>query len=435
MLSDVRDAFSKVKATDGEIAWTIELPRDAPWRASPTVADGRVYFISHRGELMVVDADSGKVQQRLLLADEDADQIRSSVVVAHGAVFVRVNDALYCFKKKAGAKSDHPSLVSEVIAAYNPPVPERQDAKAMMMACQRFLASLDGPSRAKAKLPIDSAERGKWSNLPSWGEMGGLKLGDCNAEQIKRACDLLRATMSERGYQKMRNIMLADDRLLQNGEPRKGFGAEEFWIAIFGEPSANEPWSLQLDGHHIGVNLSVLGDLVSLSPSFIGTQPSAFKLDGATLRPMGGEEDEAFKLVMSLSDEQRSRAVINDERGRIASGPGQDGVVPARVGLPCAELNEAQRSQLMGLIDHYVGDLPAAQAKRRMAELAAEIDHMHFAWSGPTVKKSDISYRIQGPSLIIEYACQDLGGSPARSLAFDVPRPDERVRQASDDSR
>ena len=31
---------------------------------------------------------------------------------------------------------------------------------------------------------------------------------------------------------------------------------------------------------------------------------------------------------------------------------------------------------------------------------------------GPPKKKGDFSYRLQGPSLIIEYAGQDLGGDP-----------------------
>ena len=41
---------------------------------------------------------------------------------------------------------------------------------------------------------------------------------------------------------------------------------------------------------------------------------------------------------------------------------------------------------------------------------------MRFAWNGATQKGSDISYSIQSPSLIIEYACQSLGGDPLQHI-------------------
>ena len=52
----------------------------------------------------------------------------------------------------------------------------------------------------------------------------------------------------------------------------------------------------------------------------------------------------------------------------------------------------------------------------RMRALAAEVDDMRLAWSGPTAAGSDASYVIQGPTLIIEYAGQDLGGDPLDHL-------------------
>ena len=41
---------------------------------------------------------------------------------------------------------------------------------------------------------------------------------------------------------------------------------------------------------------------------------------------------------------------------------------------------------------------------------------MRFLWNGELEEGSDISYRIQSPSLVIEYACQDLGGDPQQHL-------------------
>ena len=50
-------------------------------------------------------------------------------------------------------------------------------------------------------------------------------------------------------------------------------------------------------------------------------------------------------------------------------------------------------------------DEPRAAA-RRIAALKAKIDETYLAWYGPTTKGSAAYYRIQGPTLLIEYAPQ-----------------------------
>ncbi len=315
------------------------------------------------------------------------------------------------------AQSDnHPSRVSEVLASYTPAKVDAHTPEAMAGAASAFLDSLDETLKAQALLPNDSPEKQKWTNVPPRGPQGGVRLGDCNKKQLQLACDLLATVLSKQGYEKVRNIMLADDRLLRGGRPRPGFGAENFWLAVFGDPSATAPWALQLDGHHVAVNLAFHGDHVGMSPSFIGTQPAAFKLAGKEIVPMAGEVDDAFALMNSLDDTQQEKAIIGPRRGRIATAAGKDGVVPDPAGIECRAFGKKQRALLAKLLRQYVGDLPEPYAGKRLKDLKAEIDAMHFAWNGPTVEDSDVSYRIQGPTLIIEYACQDLGGNPLDHL-------------------
>ncbi|MHC4811689.1 MAG: outer membrane protein assembly factor BamB family protein [Planctomycetota bacterium] len=100
VLSDVRRALSKVRAKDGKVVWTTQLIPDFLWRASPTVADGKVYCMNHNGEVFVVDTADGKIVHRALMGDDlDDDRIRSSIVVAHNNLFVRNNTKLYCVGK------------------------------------------------------------------------------------------------------------------------------------------------------------------------------------------------------------------------------------------------------------------------------------------------------------------------------------------------
>lgn len=99
VLSDLRNALTALDARTGETAWKIDLPREALWRASPTGADGCVWIMNHRGDVLVVDAAGGAVRHTASLGREDDDGIRSSLVVAHGALFARTNVRLWCFAR------------------------------------------------------------------------------------------------------------------------------------------------------------------------------------------------------------------------------------------------------------------------------------------------------------------------------------------------
>lgn len=279
-----------------------------------------------------------------------------------------------------------------------------------------FLDSLDDKLRQRAAHKLDSPERRQWTNLPAPVNAGGVRLGDLNANQVKAACDMMAALFSKQGYDKMCHIMLADDQLLRNGRPRDGFGTENFSLVIFSTPSPTEPWAFQIDGHHVGVNIALQGEDLTMSPSFIGTQPEAFKIGDKEFRPFAGEVDDAFKLIASLSDEQRKQAIVSPKRGFIRTGPGKDNLVPEAQGVSCATYTKEQKQILMDLISQWVGDLPPTHAELRMKQLVSEIDKMRFAWHGPSAARSDVSYSIQGPSLIIEYACQNLGGNPLNHL-------------------
>ena len=45
-----------------------------------------------------------------------------------------------------------------------------------------------------------------------------------------------------------------------------------------------------------------------------------------------------------------------------------------------------------------------------------DIAEMWFAWSGPTEKGGAAYFRVQGPTVVIEYAPQRLGGDPTKHI-------------------
>ena len=316
-----------------------------------------------------------------------------------------------------GPVQDDPyvSAAARVVGTYQPQV-ESYAVKERVAAAEAFLASLTEAQRGECLFEMAGEERRQWTNVPPGRDEPGLKFGELSEAQVKLALDLLAVSLSPQGYTRACDVMLADDQLLRGGQPRTGFGTDEFWILLFGTPSTEAAWGLQFDGHHLAYNLTFEGEAICMSPSFLGTQPATFKVGEREVEPMVAAVARGFALVNALNEEQRTAAVVgNRRRGNVAAA-GKDGVVPERVGLPCKGLGAEQRELVMQLIDAYVGDLPAAARAARLEHLAEDIDEMHFAWWGPTAAGSDVSYRLQGPCLIIEYACQDLGGDPLQHL-------------------
>lgn len=311
----------------------------------------------------------------------------------------------------AQTPDDWRSAASEVVGTYEPEFGSNTP-QAMATAAKKLIELLDVEQRKRCVLPLDDPERREWTNLPPRPNAGGITLGQMNEEQVRATCDLLATLFSRHGYEKFRDIMLADDQLVAPGRRRQGFGTEFFSIVIFGQPAADEPWAFQLDGHHLGVNVALHGEHYSVSPSFIGAQPFEFKLGEQTRRPLGAETDQAYRLIRSMDDDQIRIALTSQRRGFIRTGPGRDGFLPEALGISAAALRDDQKSLLMDLIAGWVDVIPERWADSWKKTISEELDSTRFSWQGGTADGSDMSFAVQGPSIIIEYACQDLGGRP-----------------------
>lgn len=313
-----------------------------------------------------------------------------------------------------GGKPTRGDFVSEASWILGTWTPEGNPgtAEGMAAAGRAYVESLDANQKAKGVLKPDDPERREWTNLPPQPGAGGIRLGELDRDQVRSACQLLAAVLSNEGYRKMCLIMLGDDQLLDGGKPRPGFGVEQFSLVVFGEPSPSEPWGLQLDGHHIGLNLSIHGSAVGMSPGFVGAQPESFEISGRSYRPFAGEIDGGYALIGSLRDDQRRAAVLSPKRGFIRTGPGADGQVPEPAGVDCGGLDTTQKELLKQLIWQWVGTLPPLQADLRMEQLMSEIGQMRFSWNGSSDPRSDVSWTIQSPTLIIEFSCQGSTSSP-----------------------
>lgn len=283
---------------------------------------------------------------------------------------------------------------------------------AMAASANGFLKNLTEAQRRLAQYELGSPERYEWTNVPARGDVGGLRLGDLETEQMQGFCNLLASLLSDYGFEKIRSIMQGDDlRSIVDGEPNAGVGIEAFRVSLFGDPSETSRWGMQLDGHHIALNFTLEGEHYSMSPSFIGTYPKEFTVAGTKLTPMTGEVNLAYQLLDSLTDEQRADAVVSDTRGEIQTGPGKDGFIPAQEGLKAETLNGTQTGLLLALASQWLDIMPPPHARAARLLFLDSIEGTTFSWSGSTEQGIDISYTIQGPSIIIEFANDIRGGA------------------------
>ena len=184
---------------------------------------------------------------------------------------------------------------------------------------------------------------------------------------------------------------------------------------MMGEPSANEPWGWQLDGHHLIVNYFVFGDQVVMTPTFMGSEPvSATAGVHAGTAVLQNEQGKGLALINALDDRQRGRAILASSKGprmNLAEAF-QDNLVLDHAGIRAGELTPAQKNQLVDLVSEHVGNMRDGHAAVRMDEVRRHLDETHFAWIGGTEAGSVFYYRVHSPVILIEFDHQAPIGLP-----------------------
>ena len=240
-------------------------------------------------------------------------------------------------------------------------------------------------------------------------------MGDLTKPQREAVLAVLAAALSPQGYEKILQIVEADE-MLKKSSGETMFGRDEYYVSFLGQPSTTEPWMIQFGGHHLGLNITLAGEQRTLAPSHTGAQPAIYELEGKTVRPLGRETDKAFALLSSLNEAQRKQAILDFQMRDLVLGPGRDGQTIQPEGIKGSALTEKQREMLLDLASEWTGILHEAVAKAKMDEMKKNIAETWFAWSGPTEKGSAAYFRIQGPTVIIEYAPQRLGGDATKHI-------------------
>jgi hypothetical protein len=294
----------------------------------------------------------------------------------------------------------------------------------IVAAANAFLATLDSSQKSSVLFDwSNTAQKQRWSNFPEGlFQRAGLMWGNISEAQQNAWLALMQATLSAEGYNRVIAEWNADEALATQegsgggGGPQLSYGKKYYWVAIIGTPSETSPWQWQWGGHHVTVNATIVGSNISLTPSFIGVQPASYTSSGATVRPLGDIEDEAFALVTSLDATQQQAAILGSNYIDLVLGPGQDGKTIQSEGLPASQMTADQQAALLKLIGHYTGLVYDAAAAARLAEVKSTLDQTYLAWYGPTTQGSAAYFRVTGPTIVIEYSPQQMGGNAANHI-------------------
>jgi len=286
-------------------------------------------------------------------------------------------------------------------------------ARAALQAANALLDSLSAEQANAIVLPADSPQRANWSNLPSGAlrfERSGLRLGDLTPAQLQRVFDYLAAALGPHGYETATQVVAADAVLAASPRAASaGWSDDNYWLAFFGQPTLSGPWGWQFGGHHLAINGSFAdGRATGLSPTFVGVEPASFRIAGAPAAPMRDELAAGHAVMQALPESLRAEASVSPRPRGVEAGAGQDGVIPEVLGSAAAGWPGEARALLLATIGHWVLLQPRESADARMAALEAGLDDLHFAWNGPHEAGADgnVYFRIQGPTLIIEFSTE-----------------------------
>jgi len=272
-----------------------------------------------------------------------------------------------------------------------------------------FLQSLSEKQKSETQFSFEDDERYNWHFIPKTRK--GITLNELNAAQKKAAMELLHTALSDTAYNKTMAIMELE-KVLKAVENRPDTDAYRdpgnYHFSIFGDP-ADTIWGWRLEGHHVSFNFSTKDNrLVSGTPGFMGSNP-AIVLSG----PEKGKEilkdetDLGLAMVRSLNADQLSKAMISTTApGDIITSNNRKAMINDPKGVLYKELNAAQQKMFMQLLSLYIHRYTRLFANEMMKQIeGARLNELRFAWAGEQEKGPGHPhyYRIQGPTIIIEY--------------------------------
>jgi len=278
-----------------------------------------------------------------------------------------------------------------------------------------FLSALTEEQRNQAMFAVDAPEWREWSNMSAYRRKG-VGFDEMTEGQREQGLDLMRMALSAKGFTLSRDIMRLNETIAELTGEHDRYSEWLYYFTFMGEPSETEPWGFQVDGHHLVINYFVLGNQVVMSPVFTGSEPVVAEsgvYEGTSI--LGAERAKAYAVYASLTEEQKTRAVLTDDElflrgagpfGRNSTELMEDNAVIPYQGILVNDLSAEQRDLVVDLIEEFIYLNREEHARIRMDEIMAHIDETYFAWDewDTSLGSEDLFFfRIQSPVVVIEF--------------------------------
>ncbi len=279
----------------------------------------------------------------------------------------------------------------------------------MKRSADALVDSLGPSQREETLFPVDSDAWRRWSNVHMFMMRHGTMLESLTPDQRNLSLALLRESFSPSGFELARNIMKLNESIREITGSDEELGEWLYWLSILGEPSLDEPWGWQIDGHHLNVNCFLLGGQMVMTPMFMGSEPVAVDIGKyAGTRVFQAEESTGLNLARTLSVEQRRKAILSEDvPSGVFTAAFRDNFELRYEGVRFDDLTSQQQALMFELIGTYVNRMRSDQAQLKLDEIKQHLNKTYFAWMGGTEEESVFYYRVHSPVILIEFDHQN----------------------------
>jgi Protein of unknown function (DUF3500) len=280
-------------------------------------------------------------------------------------------------------------------------------------AAERMLTLLTADERDAVGHPLAAPEWRAWSNPEFVVHRVGLRLEDIAAEKVDAILEVVRASLSPEGYDRVAEAMSLNGFLGELVGLPTVMNDQSYWFSVFGEPDALEPWGWQLFGHHVAINFLSVGGRHVVAPVFLGAEP-ALSEEHPPL--FAAREEVALRLAGSLTPSQRESAIVYASvldpgmpEGRLhpaderhVAGAFRDNRTIPYEGIQVSDLTDDQQELLREVVADFLFLLREPQREMSLAEYDAHLAETWFSWYGATDGTQPFYFRVQSPVIIAE---------------------------------
>ncbi|KAG6367686.1 hypothetical protein INS49_001881 [Diaporthe citri] len=279
-------------------------------------------------------------------------------------------------------------------------------------AAHKVIASLSKSEKEVALCDLDTEGWRKWCNPEFVLFNCGLRLEHIDETKVGYILDLVKRSLSGRGWAKFRGAMKTNKFLGEICARQAILNEKSYFFTIFGQPSESEPWAYMLFGHHLCLNVFIARQQMVIGPVFLGAEPNIIDHgpdQGTEL--CADESGLGLELMQSLPPDLQRKAQIypammdpsmpedrwNPADQRHLAGAFQDNRVIPYEGVLATDMTAEQQTLLMSTIAAFLVLLPPKPLKFRLQQIQENLSETYFSWIGGFGPADPFYYRIHSP--------------------------------------